>query len=253
MEIYADVFWAPKAGNSPNEYEDACYPTKSVRLDGKKGFVCAVADGATESSFSGEWARILAEAYCRGSIRESTTNRSLTKLRQKWLSTTERTQLPWYAEQKAASGAFAALVGLTIHRAATRHWNALAIGDCCLFQIRKGSCIAAFPITEPDAFNNGPYLISSNEAHNADLREHLFTQRGEWEPDDAFYLASDAVAEWFLRSSLDGNEPWRVLSDLGTEDERQPFVEFISSLRHAGTLKNDDVTLLRLTCFERLP
>lgn len=253
MEVYAEVFWTPKAGNSASEYEDAYYPVKSVRLEGKKGFGCAVADGATESSFSGEWARILTEAYCRRAIRESVTNRSLAELRRKWLSTTERAQLPWYAEQKAASGAFAALVGLTIHCDKTRRWDALAVGDCCLFQIRNGICVAAFPITEPEAFNNGPYLLSSNEAQNADLRAHLRIERGEWESEDVFYLASDAVAAWFLRSALDGNEPWRVLSDLGTEDERQPFDDFINSLRDAGALKNDDVTLLRVTCFEKLP
>jgi len=253
MEIYSDVFWTPKAGNSAKEYEDAFYPTKSLRLDGKNGFVCAVADGATETSFSGEWARILTEAYCRREIRDSTTNRSLGELRQKWRSATERTQPPWYAEQKAANGAFAALLGLTIHRDKTRHWDALAVGDCCLFQIRNGRCVVAFPITDPDAFNNGPYLLSSNEAHNVDLRAHIYTERGEWEPEDVFYLASDALAAWFLRSALDGTEPWRVLSDLGTEGEQQSFDDFINSLREAGTLKNDDVTLLRLSCFEKAP
>ncbi len=49
-------------------------------------------------------------------------------------------ELPWYAEQKAETGAFATFLGLTINREESIY-NVVAIGDCTLFQIRNDESI----------------------------------------------------------------------------------------------------------------
>ena len=53
--------WQPKAGHRPEEYEDA-FAVSSPRLP----FRAAIADGATESIFSGGWARALVDAFVSG-------------------------------------------------------------------------------------------------------------------------------------------------------------------------------------------
>src|SRR4051812_29570559 len=62
LAIRADLLWLPKAGNSVEEYEDA-WATSPDDESSPGQFVCAVTDGATETSFAGLWARLLAEAY----------------------------------------------------------------------------------------------------------------------------------------------------------------------------------------------
>jgi hypothetical protein len=69
---------------------------------------------------------------------------------------------------------------------------------------------------------------------------------GAWQPGDAFYLMTDALACWFMRETEEGRTPWRVLRDLNTSDEVKPFREWVETLRAEGAMRNDDVTLLRV-------
>lgn len=248
MEIFADAFMLPKAGNTAAEYEDAAYPQNGAHHAHVGGFRCAVGDGATESAFAGEWARLITKGYCKGQIHPRLQDHMLEPLRALWRQRTQRGALPWYAEQKVATGAFAALIGLKLRDGGERRWNALAVGDCCLFQVRADLCIAAFPLETADAFNNSPYLLSSQPMVNAALATHLHCAEGEWQPEDVFYLMSDALAAWFLRSSANFQRPWTILNDLETEG--RSFEQFIDNLRREAVLKNDDVTLLRVACYE---
>ena len=72
MHVVAEAFWLPKAGNTLEEYEDAFWPRKSIDRSTSM-FRCAVADGATETSFSAVWAQTLVRAYCRGHLYEGKT------------------------------------------------------------------------------------------------------------------------------------------------------------------------------------
>src|SRR3954453_9104554 len=62
MRVTVTSFALPKSGNTPEEYEDAFYPEWQGErvLDRIR---IAVADGATEGSFSRVWARMLAESF----------------------------------------------------------------------------------------------------------------------------------------------------------------------------------------------
>ena len=64
MHVFAQPFWAPKQGNEDNEYEDAFWPRKSIEHRATS-FHCAVADGATETSYSGIWAKQLVRYLCK--------------------------------------------------------------------------------------------------------------------------------------------------------------------------------------------
>ncbi len=56
---------------------------------------------------------------------------------------------------------------------------------------------------------------------------------------------TDALACWFFRESEQGNKPWLVLRNLDTQGSVS-FEKFVTDLRSAGLMKNDDVTLLRI-------
>jgi hypothetical protein len=249
MHVIHTSFHLEKAGNSPEEYEDAYWPPG--RAGQWRGRKCryAVADGATEASFSGLWAKLLVEAYGRGEIKDPTDPHTLEPLQQRWTAEARGRPLPWYAEEKALQGAYASLLGLQVISPETNSpgkWEAIAVGDSCLFHIRGMEMMEAFPLKAASDFTNRPHLIASTHAGNADLQQCVTLTSGTWEPDDVFFLITDALACCLLKAVEAGEQRWEDLRDLGTEDQRLAFEEWIGTLLRAGDLRNDDVTLLRI-------
>ena len=144
MQISRDIFWLQKAGNAEDEYEDA-YAISSPKRDRLREFRCAVADGATETSFSGAWAAILAGTFAAGRLGSPDAGRDRAA-GGGWRAEIDETRdkpLPWYAQAKLEQGAFSSLIGLTIR--ANGAWRALCVGDSCLFHVRPYQAIWAFP------------------------------------------------------------------------------------------------------------
>src|SRR5438552_3549953 len=154
MRIFAEPLWIPKAGNADSEYEDAFCPRH--RIEGEIHSRFAVADGATETSFSGIWARQLVRAYCSGAFDNLADITSIRAIQGKWWNIVRKKPLAWYAEQKLESGTFAALLGLTIcaESAASERgiWQATAVGDSCLVQMRGNTVFTTFPLASSEAF-----------------------------------------------------------------------------------------------------
>src|SRR5262245_53960409 len=115
MHVLAQPFWLQKVGNAPEEYEDAVWPEQLTETEGKL-FRCAVADGATETSFSGAWANVLVRAYGQGQLNARNLWKSLPCLQKEWLHSVRlcAQPLPWYAEEKLRDGAFSSILGLTL-------------------------------------------------------------------------------------------------------------------------------------------
>lgn len=258
MYLIAEPFWIQKSGCSEAEFEDAFWPEKSVDGSAERKF--AVADGATETSFSSIWAKQLVRCYCRGELDpERDFERTLRQLQIRWNQIVRRKPLPWFAEQKLESGTYAALLGLTLHDANPNspvgQWQAIASGDTCLIQMRGDRIITRFPITSSEEFTNQPILLSTNLNANASALKAIRTSCGGWESGDTFYLMTDALAAWFFREFETGRSPWTVLRDIsgessGKRDNRfpslRPFSEWVQELRAEHALKNDDVTLYRI-------
>jgi hypothetical protein len=233
----------PKGGNAPDDYEDAFAHGYSPKQAGPCGAEArfAVADGATETSFSGVWASLLVRSYCDGATSGRKLRSSLTGLQRSWSDAVDVRPLHWYAEEKARSGAFSTLLGLTIQAPTACHnrWHALAIGDSCLFHIRRGRLIRRFPLSHAAGFTARPFLLSSNTTDDGHLRVRRLS--GAWLPGDRFYLMTDALAHWFLASREAGESPWRQIDALDSQDD---FVALVHDLRATRRLRNDDVTLL---------
>jgi hypothetical protein len=255
MRLFAEALTMPKAGNTNSEYEDAYWPVGPVLDESCPRF--AVADGATETSFSGVWAKQLVEAYGAGAFENPPDSGWLPELQRKWWSLVRDKPLPWYAEEKIESGTFAALVGLTLdcESADSYHgsWHAEAIGDCCLFQLRGGDILAKFPLQSAEDFTNSPILLSVKLGKQSAI-DSLVSIRGEWQCGDHFYLMSDAVAAWFFRALERDEAPWEIIRDLDNDVHHpvsarsgmKSFRDWVETARREGLMRNDDVTLYRI-------
>ncbi|HQY93958.1 MAG: hypothetical protein WAU00_14105 [Caldilinea sp.] len=248
MSISVRVMALPKAGNRDDEYEDACWPDRALTTT-QPLVHGAIADGATESAFAGLWARQLVAAYgAAGALGAEDWVPTLTVEQAHWQSQVDAKALPWYAEEKARSGAFAALLGVTIGQEAqakARPWQALSVGDCALFQVRRGVLLSCFPATTSAFFTNRPLLISSLPAQNAALAAHRRRAAGELWPGDVLYLTTDALGQWFLSRVEHGAAPW-IEMEAALARRKRGFTRWIAALRNKGQLRNDDVTLLRI-------
>jgi hypothetical protein len=227
-------FSLSKRGNAPEEYEDA------FAGDAATGRI-ALADGASESSFAGDWARIIVQSFV------ATTgpwNRWLPAARARWLEMAARRELPWYAEEKFEQGAFATLLGFRLLMRGDEQpnsWVASAVGDSCLFQIRKDTLVRAFPLVHSKEFSNHPELLGSRAGEKTASRTKRKRCDGDWQKGDLLMMMTDALAQWFLEQVEKGETPWKTL--VGTPTNTA-LAEKLEELLDRKELRNDDVTLL---------
>jgi hypothetical protein len=251
IALNATTFWLQKEGNAENEYEDAFALN---RFTGR----FAIADGATEAAFARMWAGLLVDASVSSPLRNvKDLEEWLQPSQQLWHDRIDWANLPWFSIDKARRGALAAFLQLQLlakekrtgYRAPSPRriadsicqWRALAVGDSCLFHVRNGSLVRSFPLTMADQFTNRPVLLSSQPAYNTEAVKEVQVAQGNVEPQDAFILATDALAQWILRVLEMGEEPFHVLARL---DSQEMFEEWISTLRRDEMIRNDDVTVV---------
>jgi hypothetical protein len=235
MAPSVSAFRASKAGSTAEEWEDAfcCNPGQ--------GRFC-VADGASESSFAAAWARLLAEGFVARPPDGSTLRDWLRPLQGEWARGTKGKPLPWYAEEKARSGAFSSILGICLEPD-ERCWRALAVGDSCLFSVRENQLAAAFPLSRSSEFHTRPMLLSTAERANAGIDSAIREAEGVARPGDLLLMMTDALAAWFLAEAELRRRPWALLDRISTPEE---FETFVNLMRAGRSMRNDDVTLLKI-------
>ena len=226
MFAHAATFWVPKRGSSPQEYEDAFWVGPDGHSGGEiqqKSLRVAIADGASSSLLAGRWARRLVAVF--GVAKGVTRTRpgfvaAYREAAGGWDEEvleymTEREQrgspIQWYEEPGLAKGAHSTLLVMDFNDGrpgSTPTWRAAGIGDSCLFQVRNDSLYSCFPIRDAAEFSYQPSLLPSREAEDSVVRSHVCLQSGDWERGDRFYLATDALALWFLQDWSAGGRPW---------------------------------------------
>jgi hypothetical protein len=246
------AFRLPRQGHDLDECQDA------LAGDLERGRF-AIADGVAESPHAALWARLLVEEFVRRDERLPEWASWLPSIQQRWAERVGRptdaltwlTQpaeagVPWYLEPGLLHGAFATFLGLVIEETS---WHALAVGDSCLFQVRRDALVRTFPIAHAADFSNAPWLVGSRTSPGEVPYKNGRFEQGDWQPHDRFWLMTDALAQWFLGEIEAGGQPWLALDPLihpaaAEEDARQGFAAWIERLRAARQLRNDDVTLL---------
>jgi hypothetical protein len=264
MLAHVSTFWVPKRGSSLSEYEDASWVSPDGSGAGEtrqKRLRVAVTDGASESLLAGQWARRLAAvfgsaadaAWGEGQFAAAYSQASLgwdEEVLEYTLQREERgAPIQWYEEPGLAKGAYATVLVAEFRDAQERHhptWKAAAVGDSCLFQVRDESVYTSFPIDDPAAFSYQPPLLPSRGVESDTLYRHIELKQCDWERGDSFYLATDALAAWFLHAVDTGDRPWEPLRDLDTRDSEFDFAEWVDQQRDLGEMHNDDTTLVRI-------
>jgi hypothetical protein len=156
----------------------------------------------------------------------------------------EKKPFKWYEQRGLQTGAFSTFLGFTLRDCG--QWEAIAVGDSCLFHIRNETMKRSFPIGHSSEFNNRPLLLSSRRTEKNDVLEAVTKTIGDWQIDDQFYLITDALACWFLEQCETSQSPWKIFRDLDTCDQKQSFEKWIGELRAKKQIRNDDVTLIRI-------
>jgi len=209
----------------------------------------ALADGATESAFARGWAQILVREFVRRApnVEEGDANWMedwLAPCQDSWNRSIPWSRIPWHGEAKTRAGALATLLGLTVHRkpgpSRDLHWRALAVGDSCMFLVRKEELFLSFPLDDAAQFGNAPALLCSNSANNSKLVEAVQRAEGTFQSGDVIMLASDALAAWFLTQNAAGERPWNTLLKL----EPGKWECWVNTQRRTGAMRNDDTTLI---------
>jgi hypothetical protein len=246
--LESHVFWLPKEGNTPEEYEDAsCHNCSAGRF--------AIADGASDSYDSRRWAEMLVKSFADdappAAWEPEALDLWLRPLVQQWKAAIPWDALPWYKVEKARLGAFSTFLGIQLDlpdqttildTSRGGRWQAWAVGDACLFHVRDDDLVkpSPFPVTDAEEFGVTPALITTSNVYNQRSLKNLKIEEGDYRPGDIFLLATDALSQWFLRARENGQKPWSRLQGI-TQVE---FANLISELRQEGVIRNDDVTLL---------
>ncbi len=115
-------------------------------------------------------------------------------------STTQGGELAWWAQEGLRRGGFATLLVVRIGKASQgRAWQAIAVGDSCVFHARKSGAgwqlLRAFPLESAEAFGSHPMLLSSVSPSPS---EGIELAGGRLAPGDVLLAATDAVSEWLL-------------------------------------------------------
>jgi hypothetical protein len=275
MRASVIVYWAAKEGSSATEYEDAWQVLPAAGDEVLGDWVAvAVADGATESLLARPWAVMIAEEFAVASAAAHDAYlfaETALALSSRWPAVvksyiaereTAARPLRWYERPGLEKGAFATLLALHVNidsqlagNAGTQPdpvdpgfarviggWTSAALGDTCLFHVRGGRLLVAFPLSESAHFDTSPALLGSFDADPEAIADHVRFAEGTVAEGDDFFVCTDALAAWFLTRAEQGGRPWETLRDL-TENG---FAEWVSQARQTNGLRNDDVTLVHM-------
>lgn len=267
MLANVETFAIAKRGCPLEECEDASWVgldgTHSGEFEGESLRV-VIADGASESLLARRWAKRLSATFGSANSPTITSIGFLACYRaavNQWSRDladyvadrqSRGAPIQWYEEPGLEKGAHATLLVVEFTDAndgASPSWRAAAVGDSCLFQVRCEQLGSSFPMQDADAFSCRPPLLSSRGGEDAVISRHISLSAGDWQHGDTFYLVTDALAAWFLRSSAAGGRPWAPLRDLNTCDFEIAFETWVTERRDEGDMHDDDTTLVRVDLY----
>jgi hypothetical protein len=234
-------FLEQKHGSEISECEDA------FSVDEGRHLFC-VADGATEAFASGDWAHLLVDRWTSSEALITTPDEFIA-----WAGLVgldfeaiwKRKDLPWYAQEKLASGSYAAFAGLVFFECNGEwFWRATAIGDSCLILWRKGQIEESMPLSDPAAFGFRPTLLPSNKSKQQMLISEIKFRSAPVQPGDSFYLLTDAIAAWFLRAAKSSPKEMLSFESMLQGNEQEALSTFVKEARGDGALRNDDVGIV---------
>jgi hypothetical protein len=234
---------APKDGSTDAQYEDAWAVSDvgeatSAVISGP--LTVALSDGASSAVYARDWARRLVAAFVDAEaggayVTDGDLATRVAAEGKVWREAVEVRATSWHAQEKLEFGSAATLLVASIDNTRLR-WDALAVGDVCLFVVRGGRLKYAFPVTKAAGFDDRPWLLSTEPRAAVPTIKRF---GAAVELNDRILLMTDAMAAWFLATYEKKQRPWdRIPEDAAT------FVSWLKGIRESGAMKNDDVTMV---------
>src|SRR5579859_3603659 len=271
MQIQMVTFSAAKDGNAPGEWQDgAC---GGVIPDGtgaphRARFV--VLDGATTAYDPVRWVDQLVRSFAPqpggaagsegapGPRLEPAAMRAwFAEMQDRWARDVRDFDSIIEERKFTEVGSFATLLGFEIYGldGPEPYWRAVSLGDTVLFHVRAGRLLAAFPPLGPEDFGTLPDGVHTSPASLDKMTERLLIGGGVLEAGDFLFAATDAMAQWILRTIQRGEA--KVWDTLTTLAHPGVFAQLVADQRReqdgSRRLKNDDVTLMRLRMLDSQP
>jgi hypothetical protein len=197
------AFQTSKTGSKPEDCEDALSFDPQRRL-------FAIADGATDSAFQRLWAGLLVKGFInhppdfsRPSSVKEWFGGWIKNQQEQWNKNIQWDKLSWSGHNKAKiTGGLATFLGIYFFPNKPI-WQSIAFGDCDLFQLREQKTRDYYlygwsPITDSRDFGTNPIALSSIYPDREKIYQHMIPNIGDYEEGDIFFLATDALAAWFL-------------------------------------------------------
>lgn len=246
MSFQSQVFQLAKDADHPGENQDA------YAVEPSRG-TAVVADGVSSAIFSRQWARILVNATLADTPNPddpASFGAWLAGLRHAWAEQVDTSDLAWFQRAKLPTGAFSTLLWVQVAPLEEERAGAFgayrleghAIGDSCLFHVRRNELVRSFPIQNADALEDNPVVLGSVDLGRDQLIQFARLDELCYE-DDLLILTTDAVAEWILRR-YESDRPidWGVFREMSPSQWR----DTIARLRQENQMRYDDATMLLL-------
>lgn len=220
------------------------------------GSLVALADGASASLYPQKWAEILVKSFCQSVVEnpiesiqrsyEEWLQPSQEKWRQYYLTKLQSPNRKWWQGgseiKNRGSATFLGLQLQNLKHFAKSQWQAVAVGDTCLFKLEQETGnLLTFPLTAAQEFKGTTFCFESLPEYSSFPPQ--FTA-GWYEHGDIFLLATDALSQWLLADYEAQREDWKKMFQL---QQQYDFECFINQLRQQKLIKNDDTTLVLIT------
>lgn len=211
----------------------------------------AIADGVTNSDFSGPFARILVRRWVHAPpTSKAAFNDWLADAQAEWDAETAphiaELRKVYYNRTKAFVG-HAAFVGAQLRERSNgkRVLTALALGDSALLQVRGGRLVAAFPLANAAQYSSDvTALPTKGKPKQAPSLHEIEVADG-----DEIFMVTDALAKWSLEEVAAGRDPFSTLRAAKSKSAFGPLVDKArgGTLPGHGTLDTDDTSMIHFT------
>ncbi|MCL6014621.1 MAG: hypothetical protein M1323_03225 [Candidatus Thermoplasmatota archaeon] len=236
MEVHSFNF--SKSGNNPEETEDSL----SINLEKLK---FAIADGASDSIFSGQWAFALTNEFVNNNGDEKIKNdigQFIQDSRKMWYESINWKGLKWNVKNKAVRGAYSTFLGISTEFGSMESLIVHAIGDSCIFIFDEGK-MKSFPLNSPDQFGIHPSLVWSGYGfplNNKPFEQKLNIKQEKFKiiKGNEIILATDAMSKFIMEA---GEDSFGLLWDHYNDRT------FFDDMRNENTIKNDDLSAILIS------
>lgn len=231
------AYWLPKSSSAESEWEDG------FAFDESR-YLAAVSDGASSAAHASTWARHLASGFVENPFPPASASEFaswLSGLQRAWSPPTPETN-NWWGDVVTKQDSWATVAVLSANANEGR-WqvNLGSIGDTCWFHIRSGVLLSVFPPLGSDDFDSHPELVGTSEESMERSAAAYCAEAFDGASGDVVVGATDALAEWALRTEANSSGVWSALERIGMTG----LARLTCDERAAGRMVDDDVTLLR--------